>query len=156
MNEELIVLVLITLAAALVNGALGHGFSSLTVPVALLFYTNRLLNPALVLLEVGINTYVTFMNRSSLPRVWRRAVPIVLGLVPGVIIGAFLLLAGAVLPLVPGVLTRVLDWRPLATLDPWVRALLRLTDGRDAIRNGSRGSLLTHHRVRPAPCAPLQ
>jgi len=91
MNEELIVLVLITLAAALVNGALGHGFSSLTVPVALLFYTNRLLNPALVLLEVGINTYVTFMNRSSLPRVWRRAVPIVLGLVPGVIIGAFLL-----------------------------------------------------------------
>jgi len=89
MNEVL--LVLITLVAAMVNSALGHGFSSITVPVALLFYTNRLLNPALVLVEVGINSYVTFMNRSSLPRVGRRLVPIVLGLLPGVITGAFLL-----------------------------------------------------------------
>jgi len=91
MNEVLLVLVLITLVAAIVNGALGHGFSSITVPVALLFYTNRLLNPALVLVEIGINSYVTFMNRSSLPRVGRRLVPIVLGLLPGVITGAFLL-----------------------------------------------------------------
>ena len=44
-----IVLVLITFVAATVNGALGYGFSSITVPVALLFYTNRILNPALVL-----------------------------------------------------------------------------------------------------------
>src|SRR5437660_5255133 len=91
MNEVSLVLVLITLVAAMVNGALGHGFSSITVPVALLFYTNRLLNPALVLVEFGINSYVTFMNRSSLPRVGRRLVPIVLGLLPGVITGAFLL-----------------------------------------------------------------
>lgn len=40
-----IVLVLITFIAATVNGALGYGFSSITVPVALLFYTNRILNP---------------------------------------------------------------------------------------------------------------
>ena len=46
-----IVLVLITFVAATVNGALGYGFSSITVPVALLFYTNRILNPALVLVE---------------------------------------------------------------------------------------------------------
>jgi uncharacterized membrane protein YfcA len=91
MNQELIVLVLITTAAAVVNGALGHGFSSITVPVALLFYTNRRLNPALVLLEVGINMYVLLMSRSSLPTVWRRLVPIVLGLLPGVVAGAFLL-----------------------------------------------------------------
>jgi len=91
MNQELIVLVLITAAAAVVNGALGHGFSSITVPVALLFYTNRRLNPALVLLEVGINMYVLLMSRSSLPTVWRRLVPIVLGLLPGVVAGAFLL-----------------------------------------------------------------
>src|SRR3989441_1051064 len=37
-------LVVITLLAATVNGALGYGFSSITVPVALLFYTNRVLN----------------------------------------------------------------------------------------------------------------
>jgi len=36
-------LILITLVAGTVNGALGYGFSSITVPVALLFYTNRVL-----------------------------------------------------------------------------------------------------------------
>ena len=46
-------LVVITLLAATVNGALGYGFSSITVPVALLFYANRVLNPALVWLEVA-------------------------------------------------------------------------------------------------------
>src|SRR6266852_1463174 len=91
MAEELSVLVLITLAAAIVNGALGHGFSSITVPVALLFYTSRILNPALVLLEVGINTSIVLMSRSSLPAVGKRVVPIVLGLVPGIVVGSLLL-----------------------------------------------------------------
>ena len=91
MTEELSVLVLITLAAAVVNGALGHGFSSLTVPVALLFYTSRILNPALVLLEVAINTAIVLMSRSSLPGVGKRVVPIVLGLVPGIVLGSLLL-----------------------------------------------------------------
>jgi uncharacterized protein len=48
------VLVLITFVAATVNGALGYSFSSITVPVALLFYTNRILNRALVLVELVI------------------------------------------------------------------------------------------------------
>jgi hypothetical protein len=91
MTEAGIVLVLITAAAAIVNGALGHGFSSITVPVALLFYTNRVLNPALVLVEVGINVYVLVMSRSFLGAVWKRLVPIVLGLVPGIVLGALLL-----------------------------------------------------------------
>jgi len=91
MAEELSVLVLITLAAAVVNGALGHGFSSITVPVALLFYTSRILNPALVLLEVCINTSIVLMSRSSLPAVGKRVVPIVLGLVPGIVVGSLLL-----------------------------------------------------------------
>jgi uncharacterized membrane protein YfcA len=43
-----IVLAGIALFAAFVNGAIGYGFSSLTVPLALLFYTNRILNPAIV------------------------------------------------------------------------------------------------------------
>ena len=42
-------IIVITLLAAIVNGALGYGFSSITVPLALLFLTNRVLNPALVL-----------------------------------------------------------------------------------------------------------
>src|SRR5687768_11221961 len=69
---ELIVLVGITFIAATVNGALGYGFSSITVPVALLFYTNRILNPALVLVEMVINGYVLFINRGSVPAVWKR------------------------------------------------------------------------------------
>ena len=52
---DTLVLVLITFVAATVNGALGYGFSSITVPIALLFYTNRILNPALVLVELVIN-----------------------------------------------------------------------------------------------------
>ena len=63
---DVIVLVLITFVAATVNGALGYGFSSITVPVALLFYTNRILNPALVLVELVINGYVLFINRKSI------------------------------------------------------------------------------------------
>jgi uncharacterized membrane protein YfcA len=86
-----IVLVLITFVAATVNGALGYGFSSITVPVALLFYTNRILNPALVLVEVVINGYVLIINRKSVPHIWKRVMPILLGLVIGVAIGSYIL-----------------------------------------------------------------
>lgn len=88
---DTVVLVLITFVAATVNGALGYGFSSITVPVALLFYTNRILNPALVLIELVINGYVLFMNRNSIPNIWRRVVPILIGLVVGIGIGSYIL-----------------------------------------------------------------
>jgi uncharacterized membrane protein YfcA len=91
MTTALLVLILITLFAATVNGALGYGFSSLTVPVALLFYTNRVLNPALVWIEVVLNGYVLWVNRASIPHVWRRVLPIVVGLAPGVIVGTLVL-----------------------------------------------------------------
>lgn len=83
-------LIVITLGAAIVNGGLGYGFSSITVPLALLFLSNRVLNPALVLIEVALNTYVLWVNRSALDVVWRRVAPIVLGLAPGVIAGTFI------------------------------------------------------------------
>ncbi|TKS60374.1 MAG: anion permease [Nitrospira sp.] len=86
-----IVLVLITFVAAMVNGALGYGFSSITVPVALLFYTNRILNPALVLVELVINGYVLFNNRKSIPNIWWRVAPILIGLLIGVAIGSYIL-----------------------------------------------------------------
>jgi len=69
---------------------LGYGFSSLTVPVALLFYANRILNPALVLIEVFVNLYVLIINRKSIPLVWKRVYPIVLSLLPGVALGSHL------------------------------------------------------------------
>src|SRR6186997_161924 len=90
MEANTLALVGITLLAATVNGALGYGFSSITVPVALLFLTNRVLNPALVPIEVALNTYVLWVNRRSLPNVWRRMLPIVLALAPGVALGTVL------------------------------------------------------------------
>src|SRR5436190_414611 len=84
MDSHTIALVGITLFAATVNGALGYGFSSLTVPVALFFLTNRVLNPALVPIEVVLNAYVLWVNRASIPNVWRRTMPIVIALAPGV------------------------------------------------------------------------
>src|SRR5256884_9701311 len=89
-TSSALVLILITLVAGTVNGALGYGFSSITVPVALLFYTNRVLNPVLVWIEVVLNAYVLWVNRASVPHVWRRVVPIVLGLAPGVVLGTSL------------------------------------------------------------------
>ncbi len=80
-------LIVLTFGAAVVNGALGYGFSSITVPVALLFLTNRVLNPALVLIEVALNAYVLWVNRASVPAVRHRVMPIIIGLLPGVILG---------------------------------------------------------------------
>ena len=90
MDAHTIALVGITLFAAVVNGALGYGFSSLTVPVALFFLTNRVLNPALVPIEVVLNAYVLWVNRASIPNVWRRVMPIVIALAPGVVVGTML------------------------------------------------------------------
>ena len=87
----IVILFAIALPAAAVNGALGYGFSSMTVPVALLFFPNKMLSPALVLVELGINVWVVASNRGSLPAARRLALPIVLGLVPGIIIGSYLL-----------------------------------------------------------------
>lgn len=90
MDPHPIALISITLFAAVVNGALGYGFSSITVPLALLFLANRVLNPALVLIEVALNAWVLFVNRDALPAVWRRVLPIVAGLVPGVVLGTLI------------------------------------------------------------------
>ncbi|HEX9484527.1 MAG TPA: sulfite exporter TauE/SafE family protein [Gemmatimonadaceae bacterium] len=91
MTIQSLVLDAITFVASIVNGALGYGFSSITVPIALLVVVNRVLNPALVMIEVVLNAYVLFVNRGSLGLVWRRAMPVVLGLVPGVAIGTAIL-----------------------------------------------------------------
>jgi uncharacterized membrane protein YfcA len=77
----------ITLLAAVVNGALGYGFSSITVPIALLFLSNRVLNPALIPIEVALNAYMVWNNRDAVGGMWRRVMPIIVGLLPGVALG---------------------------------------------------------------------
>ena len=80
-------IILITFVAAIVNGALGYGFSSITVPLALFLVSNRVLNPALVAIEVVLNAYVLWVNRSAIRSVGGRVAPVLAGLVPGIIAG---------------------------------------------------------------------
>src|SRR6266403_3931827 len=91
LDAALIVLAGIALFAAFVNGAIVYGFSSLTVPLALIFYTNRILNPAVVVIEVFLNLYVLFINLSGVPSVWKRVFPILVGQLPGIAVGAFVI-----------------------------------------------------------------
>ncbi len=88
---EILGLAVIAFFAAVINGALGYGFSSITVPLALLFLISRVLNPALVLVEVAINVYVLAVNwKRTLPAL-RRTWTILVGLFPGVAVGSVLL-----------------------------------------------------------------
>ena len=89
--EVLFVLAMTSLGAATVNGALGYGYSSISVPIGLLVTTSRILNPALVVIEVIVNLYALVINWRSVPRVIKRVLPLSYGLIPGVIAGAFLL-----------------------------------------------------------------
>ncbi|MEZ4361498.1 MAG: sulfite exporter TauE/SafE family protein [Kofleriaceae bacterium] len=82
-----LVLMATSAVASGVNGALGYGFSSIMVPVSLTMISGRLLNPALVLLEVVLNLYSLFLHRGSVRGVWPRVRPILAGLLPGVIVG---------------------------------------------------------------------
>jgi uncharacterized protein len=86
-----LVLAFTSLGAATVNGALGYGYSSISVPIALLVTVGRVLNPALVIVEVVINLYSLYWNRRSARAMWPRVAPLAIGLVPGVLVGAWLL-----------------------------------------------------------------
>ena len=80
-----------SLFAATVNGALGYGYSSITVPIALLMVANRILNPALVVVEVVVNVYALYIARKSARRVWPQVAPVAAGILPGVVLGSFVL-----------------------------------------------------------------
>jgi uncharacterized membrane protein YfcA len=119
LDTALIVLGGVALFAAFVNGAIGYGFSSLTVPLALVFYANRVLNPAVVLIEVFLNLYVLFINRDGVPAVWKRVFPILIGLLPGIAIGAAVLASlqpgwiklGTYIVILPLILVQAAGWR---------------------------------------------
>ena len=84
-------IVAVALAAAAVTGGIGYGFSSITVPAALLVHTGRVLNPALVILELFINGLALLVNRRSLRVAFQRVLPLLPGLLPGVIAGSLAL-----------------------------------------------------------------
>jgi uncharacterized protein len=119
LDTAMIVLAGIALFAAFVNGAIGYGFSSLTVPLALVFYTNRIFNPAVVVVEVFINLYVLLINLNGVPAVWRRVFPILIGLLPGIAVGAFVLNSlqpgwvkfGTYTVILPLILVQAAGWR---------------------------------------------
>ncbi|MEK7286602.1 MAG: sulfite exporter TauE/SafE family protein [Nitrospirota bacterium] len=92
-TEEIgtIVLILITFLAAIVNGGLGYGFSSTAVPVLLLFFANRILNPAIVLLEIVINFYILILHWKQVSLIAKKIYPVLIGAIPGVLVGAWLL-----------------------------------------------------------------
>src|SRR5689334_22873112 len=114
-----VALVGIGLFAAFINGALGYGFSSLTVPIALVFYANRVLNPSVVIIEVFINIYVLCINLNAVPAVWKRVCPIIVGLLPGIAIGASILASlqpgwikfGTYTIVLPLILIQAAGWR---------------------------------------------
>jgi uncharacterized membrane protein YfcA len=91
LDSATLTLVCITFVAAFLNGGIGYGFSSVTVPIAVMFYSARVLNPALVLIEVGVNIYSAFLNRKSIARVWRKLLMILIGLLPAIIVGSYIL-----------------------------------------------------------------
>jgi hypothetical protein len=49
------------------------------------------LNPALVLVEVVVNLYALAIARRSVRRVWPQVAPVALGILPGVVVGSFIL-----------------------------------------------------------------
>jgi uncharacterized protein len=119
LDPAIIVLTGIAFFAAFVNGAMGYGFSSLTVPIALVFYTNRVLNPAVVLIEVFINIYVLLINMKGVPAVWKRVFPILIGMLPGIGAGALALASvqpgwikfGTYTVILPLILVQAAGWR---------------------------------------------
>src|SRR5215831_1592449 len=119
LDTAAIVLAVIAFFAAFVNGALGYGFSSLTVPVSLVFYANRVLNPAVVVIEVFINLYVLLINLNGVRAVWKRVIPILIGLLPGIAVGASVLASlqpgwikfGTYTVILPLILLQAAGWR---------------------------------------------
>ncbi|MDG6902644.1 MAG: sulfite exporter TauE/SafE family protein [Nitrososphaerota archaeon] len=85
-------LALLSLAASVVNGGLGYGYSSLSTPLAILVIVNRIINPVYVLVEGLLNVAtIGLTGFTNVKSTFRRVLPIMIALVPGVIIGSFVL-----------------------------------------------------------------
>ncbi len=90
--DVLVFLALLSLAASFVNGGLGYGYSSLSTPLALLVLVNRIINPVYVLTEASMNTVMLGLSgRSNIRATFRRTLPVILALIPGIVLGSVVL-----------------------------------------------------------------
>ena len=108
----LIPLAALSLAASLVNGGLGYGYSSLSTPLALLVLVNRVINPVYVMVEACMNTVMLGLSgRTNISSTFKRVLPVILALVPGIVLGTMVLTSlsptwlklvvyGSILPLI--------------------------------------------------------
>lgn len=87
MDLSSIWLAIVALFASIINGAIGYGFSSIVTPIALLWFSNKLLNPAVVTVELLVNVALLFRERAYIPVTKIRALPVVKTLLPGVLLG---------------------------------------------------------------------
>lgn len=87
----IVALAVVSLFAATITGALGYGYSSISVPIALLLISNRVLNPALVVVESSVNGYAAVLNRRAIRAILPRVTFIIIGIVPGVLLGSWFL-----------------------------------------------------------------
>jgi uncharacterized membrane protein YfcA len=82
----------LSFGASFVNGALGYGYSSLSIPLAILVYANRIVNPAYVLVEATLNTIMGVLSgRGHFHFALSKSWPIIAGLAPGVLLGSLVL-----------------------------------------------------------------
>ncbi|MBS1767783.1 MAG: sulfite exporter TauE/SafE family protein [Acidobacteria bacterium] len=89
--SSLIMLTIAALLAGFVNGLLGQGFSSLMVPTGLLMAPARLLNPALVIIELPLNGGAAWLHRHRLRKLAGELAPFALALLPGVLLGVLMM-----------------------------------------------------------------
>jgi uncharacterized protein len=87
MDWSTIWLAIVALGAATINGAIGYGFSSILTPIAVLWFSNKILNPALVSVELVVNITLLFRERAFIPATKARATPVIKTLLPGVLLG---------------------------------------------------------------------
>lgn len=95
--EMIIFFATLSFFAAIVNGGLGYGYSSISIPLAILVLASRIINPAYVLLELILNVAILcFVGRKKIKTTYKRAMPVIISLIPGITIGTLIL--GSVSP----------------------------------------------------------
>lgn len=87
MDLSSIWLAIVALGASTINGAIGYGFSSIVTPIAVFWFPNKILNPAVVTVELLVNVTLLFRERAFIPATKGRALPVATTLLPGVILG---------------------------------------------------------------------
>ena len=91
-SDQTLLFILLSFGAAFVNGGLGYGYSSISIPIVTLFVALATANPAYVLVELILNlVMLVFVGKKRIQATFRRALPIIIALLPGVVIGTLIL-----------------------------------------------------------------